>query len=298
MRTAVIISTYNQPQWLRKTLCGYACQTDSRFEVIIADDGSDDATRAVIDSFRDRLSISHVWHKDLGFRKTVILNKAILATTADYLIFTDGDCVPRRDFVETHCRMARSGCYLSAGYFKLTQAVSDAVGESDIASGRLFTTRWLFAAGQPWTYKLLKLSKKMEVQRLMNWVSDSGQRYRPTFNGCNSSAFRTDILRVNGFDERMRYGGLDRELGCRLVNLGIRPIQARYSACVVHLHHERSYKNRTDWDTNLAIRAEVCRMKAAWTEYGIVKGPPQVLVPGFSVKCPRSKRFVEASALG
>jgi GT2 family glycosyltransferase len=285
MKTAVIITTYNQPEWLWKTLYGYAFQSDAHFEIVIADDGSDKTTREVIDSFRDRLSISHVWHEDLGFRKTAILNKAIMATRADYLIFTDGDCVPRADFVEAHRRLAREGCYLSAGYFKLTGEVSQAAGESDIESGRLFEPRWLRALGQPWTYKFLKFTAREEFQWVLNRVSGRAtQRYQPSFNGCNSSAFRFDLLRVNGFDERMRYGGLDRELGCRLVNAGIRPVQARYSACVVHLHHARGYENQEDWDRNLTIRAEVCRTRAMWTEYGIIKGPPQIPVPGFSLK--------------
>ena len=284
MQTAVIISTYNQPEWLRWTLHGYTLQTDAHFEIVIADDGSDEKTQEVIDSFRDRLVISRVWHEDLGFRKTMILNKAIMATHADYLIFTDGDCVPRADFVEAHRRLASQGHYLSAGYFKLTDRVSLAVDEPDITSGHLFNARWLLASGQPWTYKLLKFTRRNEFQWLLNRIAGRyAGTYQPSFNGCNSSAFRQDLLRVNGFDERMRYGGLDRELGCRLVNAGIRPIQARYSACVVHLHHERGYKNQSDWDLNLSIRAEVCRTRATWTEYGIIKGPPQLPATDFTV---------------
>ena len=293
MKTAVIISTYNQPEWLRKTLYGYTCQADARFEVVIADDGSDEATRAVVDAFRDRLSIKHVWHEDLGFRKTTILNKAICATDAEYLIFTDGDCVPRDDFVATHQHMACEGRYLSAGYLKLNMDVSCAVEEDDIASGRLFCSRWLRAAGQPLTYKLLKLTRCTKVQKALNWIACSNQRYRPTFNGCNSSAFREDILRVNGFDQRMRYGGLDRELGCRLVNAGITPIQARYSACVVHLDHARGYKNQADWDANLAIRREVCRTKNAWTEHGIIPGLPSVSESNFWIKRPTEVASVD-----
>lgn len=286
MKTAVIISTYNQPRWLSKTLYGYTIQTDSSFEVVIADDGSDEVTRAVVDAFRDRLAIKHVWHEDRGFRKTAILNQAICATDAKYLIFTDGDCVPRDDFVATHRRLAREGCFLSAGYFKLNGDVSRAVKEADIVSGRLFRSRWLHAAGQPWTYKLLKLTRGTKMQKVLNWIAGSRQRYRPTFNGCNSSAFRRDILRVNGFDQRMRYGGLDRELGCRLVNAGVTPIQARYSACVVHLDHDRGYKNQADWDANLAIRREVCDTGAAWTEHGIIPGPPPVSESSFWIKRP------------
>jgi glycosyltransferase involved in cell wall biosynthesis len=62
----IVISTYNNPAWLEKTLWGYLFQTRPADEIIIADDGSDDRTRTLIDSFRDRLPIKHVWHEDQG----------------------------------------------------------------------------------------------------------------------------------------------------------------------------------------------------------------------------------------
>ncbi len=42
-----------------------------------------------------------------------------LAATGDYLILTDGDCIPRQDFVSQHRAASRPGCFLSGGYFKL-----------------------------------------------------------------------------------------------------------------------------------------------------------------------------------
>ncbi len=111
MRISVIISTYNSPEWLEKVLWGYAAQTDHQFEILIADDGSHDATRRRIDSLRTptQLTIQHVWHEDRGFRKCTILNRAIDAATGDYLIFSDGDCIPRADFIATHRRLAQPG---------------------------------------------------------------------------------------------------------------------------------------------------------------------------------------------
>ena len=95
MTIGVIISTYNNPAWLEKTLWGYLCQDRMADEIIIADDGSGEETRMLIERYKKLLPIKHVWHEDDGFRKTVILNKAIVAATADYLVFTDQDCVPK-----------------------------------------------------------------------------------------------------------------------------------------------------------------------------------------------------------
>ena len=70
---------------------------------------------------------------------------------------------------------------------------------------------------------------------------------RATWNGGNASGWRADVLRVNGFDERMGYGGEDRELGERLVNAGIRGKQVRHRTITVHLDHARPYIQTEAW---------------------------------------------------
>ncbi|HPI70629.1 MAG TPA: glycosyltransferase, partial [Tenuifilaceae bacterium] len=50
---SIIISTYNQPEWLQKVLWGFKCQTLSGFEIVIADDGSDAETKAIINGFKE-----------------------------------------------------------------------------------------------------------------------------------------------------------------------------------------------------------------------------------------------------
>ncbi|MFW6170004.1 MAG: hypothetical protein ACODAD_05900, partial [Planctomycetota bacterium] len=92
---------------------------------------------------------------------------------------------------------------------------------------------------------------------------------RPTFNGHNASVWRRDLVRVNGFDERMLYGGLDRELGERLTNAGIFGKQIRHRAPCVHLHHERGYVTEWSWACNHKIRSETRRHRFTWTPYGI-----------------------------
>ena len=93
-------------------------------EIVIADDGSRNDTKELIDSFRDRLPIKHVWHEDNGFQKSRILNSALIASESEYLIFTDQDCIPREDFIATHEKFAEKGYLLSGGYFKLPMDIS------------------------------------------------------------------------------------------------------------------------------------------------------------------------------
>ena len=92
-----------------------------------------------------------------------------------------------------------------------------------------------------------------------------------TWNGHNASGWKSDIMEANGFDERMQYGGEDRELGERLVNKGLKGVQIRYSAICLHLHHERSYVKKEMIEKNKKIRAKTKRDKITKTPYGIIK---------------------------
>ena len=263
----VIISTYNNPEWLEKTLWGYMFQDRKADEIIIADDGSRAETRLLIEKYQEFLPITHVWHEDKGFRKTTILNKAIETANADYLVFTDQDCVPRQDFLAVHERMAGEGCFLSGGYFKLPMSISKDLQREDIESRRAFRLSWLRAKGLPVNFKCTKLIQCQTFCNLMNAITPT----HATWNGMNSSGWKKDIVKVNGFDERMQYGGEDREMGERLFNLGIHSKQIRYSAIVLHLDHKRPYVNDEAWKTNDAIRKETKSKQLVWTPYGILK---------------------------
>ncbi|MBP8303439.1 MAG: glycosyltransferase family 2 protein [Phycisphaerae bacterium] len=271
-RISIILTTYNQPEWLGKVLRGYEVQTFKGFEVILADDGSGPETRALADAFRGRgpLAIRHVWQPHDGFRKCRILNQAIMASETDYLLFSDGDCVPRNDFVEVHVRNARRGRFLSGGYVKLTTPASEAITEEDVRAQRPFDVAWLRRHGQPWSLKLAKLTRSRPLARVLNALTTTGA----TWNGHNASTWKEDLVRVNGYNEDMPYGGLDRELGERLVNAGVKGLQIRYSAVCVHLDHPRPYKDPEILARNRAVREAVRRDHVTRTPNGIVKDLP------------------------
>jgi glycosyltransferase involved in cell wall biosynthesis len=264
----VVITTYNAPRWLEKVLSGFEVQSFSPFRLIVADDGSTDDTRAVVKRFQAKgLRIDHVWQEDDGLRKCRILNKAIASTDCDYLIFTDGDCIPAPDFVATHQRLAQPGYFLSGGYIKLTTPVSELITDEDIGAGRIFDPQWLVAHGQPNNHKLWKLSPSQFKRRLLNFVTPAAA----SWNGMNSSTWTRDLLAVNGFNEDMQYGGLDRELGERLWNYGHQSKQIRFSTVCLHLDHARGYSKPEIWAKNRAIRQSVKQTRRFWAENGITK---------------------------
>lgn len=269
----VVITTYNAPLWLAKVLTGYENQSARNFRVLIADDGSGDETQQVIAHFRQRgiLAIDHYWQEDHGFRKCQILNKAIVATECDYLIFTDGDCIPEPGFIATHQQLARPGTFLSGGYIKLTMPVSEKISAEDIRSGVIFDADWLVSHGQPKNHKLWKLSPSPWKKRLLNALTPAAA----SWNGMNSSTWTADLRAVNGFNEDMQYGGLDRELGERLWNYGHQSRQMRYSAVCLHLDHARGYSKPEIWQKNRAIRQAVKKTKRYWAQNGIDKIDPK-----------------------
>jgi glycosyltransferase involved in cell wall biosynthesis len=269
MKLSVIITTYDSEEWLRKVLIGYTVQTETDFEVVIADDGSSVQTKKIIDSFSTifKHPIVHVWHEDKGFRKSEILNKAILQSNSDYLLFTDGDCVPRKDFVQKHLNHKEKGYFLSGGNFKLSMTISKAISNSDILDQSCFSYRWLLNNGLNFSFKIPKLTKNKFLAVFLNWVTTT----KSTFNGHNASVFKADLLAINGFNEDMHYGGLDREIGERLFNFGILSKQIRYHAICVHLDHERKYADKSKILNNLAIRNFNKKNNITWISNGIKK---------------------------
>ncbi len=274
----VVLSTYNQPAWLELALDGYALQSERDFELIVADDGSGRETAAVVDAFRRRsgLPVLHQWQEDRGFRKCRALNRAIAASRGEYLIFSDGDCVPPPDFVATHLWHARSGRFLSGSYYKLAASVSARIARSG-PDPEPPSIRNLLALGCAPGLALLKAAALPPV---LEWALDRVAAIkRITWNGHNSSAWKRDLVRVNGFDERMGYWGEDRELGLRLRHAGVRPLQLRHRCCCLHLHHERPYRDPALQTRNRELLREVVSHRRSWTLHGLAPGPPRPQIP-------------------
>lgn len=278
-RLSIILSTYRSPDALELVLWGYSVQTDPGFEIVVADDGSGPETAARIDDVRERtgLEIAHVRHEDEGFRKCRILNRAIERASGDYVVISDGDCIPRADFVAVHRALARPGRFLSGGRSLLSPAASRAVTREDVVTGALFRPERVRA-------DVPRAGDRRKLAPRGAWL-DRWTPTRATWNGHNASTWRADLVAVNGFDERLGYGGEDRELGERLRNAGLRPIQVRHRAALLHLDHERGYVDLEVWRRNDALRRRTRGVPRAlsrlegfvggptWTEHGIRPGP-------------------------
>ena len=225
-KISLIVSTYNRPEALAKVFAGLRRQTVLPGEIIVADDGSNEPTHRLIAEWRRRLDlpVQHVWHEDLGFRKTTILNRATAVAGGEYVVFLDGDCVPHRRFIEDHAALAERGYWV--------QGRRCFIKEKWVAAfepGQIGAWWWLLTGRLTGRFKAFRLPRRIERRNMT----------RRGIIGCNMGFWRDDLLAVNGLDEEYTGWGIgeDSDLGVRLYHLG-RPRKLVYGRAVVyHLNH-------------------------------------------------------------
>jgi glycosyltransferase involved in cell wall biosynthesis len=228
----LIINTYESPLALGKVLAALDAQRVPANEIVIADDGSGDSTKEVIGRAIQHLNlpIQHCRQDNQGFRRAVILNKAVAMATGDYLIFLDGDCVPARDFIGDHASLAERGFWV--------QGRRAFVDESRVSTFTP-TTRCI------WTLILSgKLTGLPKAIRLPYPIVNRGTQQRGIL-GCNLGIWRDDLVAVNGYDETfVGWGREDADLANRLYHLG-RPRKFVYGRAILyHLNHPIASRNR------------------------------------------------------
>jgi glycosyltransferase involved in cell wall biosynthesis len=268
IKTSIIISFYNKIEYLKLVLAGFETQTEKFFEIIIADDGSNhqilDEVQKIISSYPFR--IKHVWHEDKGFRKNKILNKAILASESDYLIFIDGDCVPHSHFVEGHLSNAEKNKILTGRRVNLSEKITAQLNVKKIKEQFLEKNFYkLIIDGI--SGESVDVEKGIFIQnkillKLLN-------RKERGLLGCNFSLFKQDILDINGFDERYEAPsiGEDSDIQFRLELTGKKIKSLNHIAIQYHLYH----KLQERLQKNLDLFEEIKRNRIYFTPFGLKK---------------------------
>lgn len=237
-RVSAIINTYNQPRLLDLALHGWARQTLRDWELVIADDGSKPETAALIDRHRERFPVPliHVWQPDVGLTRARAVNRAVLRSDGDVLVFSDGDCIVPPDHLERYLATVRPGTFAVGGHVRLDEATSRTITPEAIARGDV---ERLISARDRAGLWVRHLSSLMHIA--------TRKRRRPRMFGLNFAAARDSLFRVNGFDGTFVNSGKDdSDLRNRFVIGGIRPISLWHRSIVVHLWHPTS-KGRGLW---------------------------------------------------
>jgi len=100
-----VIPVYNRQVNIGLVLKALTLQTDQDFEVIIADDGSEDRTRDIVLSYADTLSLKYYWHKHAGYRVSLNRNQGsrLRRATCTHIWYIDSDVMLNRGAV-AHAR--------------------------------------------------------------------------------------------------------------------------------------------------------------------------------------------------
>ena len=247
------ISTYNRPAALDRVLSACMRQSDQDFEIVVADDGSTEATRDLVRDYRKRstVPISHVWHPDDGFRLAEIRNKAIAQARGDYLIFLDGDCMPQRNFVAMHRALARPGAMLTGSRILLSERLTRRIESERLELSAFTAPSWIAARLRGDINKCLPLllsSAALPGRRVDGFVWKS-------IKGCNMAAWTRDVVAVDGFDNSFTsWGHEDADFVARLHNAGIGRNKGFFATEVLHLWHREQPRDRESVNYQKVIR--------------------------------------------
>jgi len=262
---SIIVTTYDRVDALDAVLRSLARQTDRRFEVIVADDGSGPDTAALIEQWKPRIGVtlSHVWHEHHDFRAAEIRNRAIRDSHGDYCVFLDGDCLARPDFVATHRQLAERGWFVTGNRALLTQALTDTVLRRRIEVETWGTANWIaqrFKGGLNRLAPVLRLP--LGPLRKLRPLAWEGAR------SCNLAVWRSDLERVDGFDASFSgWGKEDSDLLVRLLHAGVRRKDGLCATGVLHLWHPNA--DRSQLAANEQRLAHVIESRRVRAERGI-----------------------------
>ncbi len=246
-KISVIVTTYNWPLALSAVLRALVAQkTSCDFEVIIADDGSTAETAACIALFKQQstLAITHVWQPDQGFRVAAIRNKAIHTATGDYIIFVDGDCIPRENFIQRHYLLAETNTFVAGNRILLSKALTQRALNQAVALHQWSIWDWCKARVQGYCNRVLPLLS------LPAWAHFKSARRWKGAKGCNLAVWKADLCTVNGWEETfVGWGYEDSDLVARLLKCGLKNKSGRFYVPVIHVWHPENDRTReqTNW---------------------------------------------------
>jgi glycosyltransferase involved in cell wall biosynthesis len=239
---SVIVTTYKREDALAAVLRSLLRQTDSDFEVIVADDGSGPETAALIDVWKTQVGhrVAQVWHEDRGFRAAEIRNRAVLEARGSYCVFLDGDCIVRPDFIAAHRRLAEPGWFVSGNRVLLTAEETLRVLREHDEPERWSFPRWIAGRLAGRVNRVAALMR-LPLGPLRKLRAKAWQGAR----SCNLAIWRSDLARVDGFDaDYAGWGKEDSDIIVRLLHAGVRRKDGNFAVGVIHLWHPEADRER------------------------------------------------------
>lgn len=232
MKCSLIITTYNWPEALDLVLKSVLNQNDMPSEIIIADDGSKELTKLMIEEYKAKFTIPlvHVWQEDNGFQRSKILNKAILKANFDYIIQVDGDVILNKNFIKDHLKFAKSNQYIFGNRVNIKEKKLKELFEYKNIKINFLSTN---------------ISKRIRAIRVpfFNYFISQNSIVSKKIRGCNMSYWKNDVLKINGYNEDfIGWGGEDYEFSNRLHKSGVLGKRIKHAAIIYHIYHKEASK--------------------------------------------------------
>lgn len=252
----ILVSTYNWPGALELVFLSILQQTRMPDEIVIADDGSRQETIDLIEKYKGifKIPVKHAWHEDKGFRKSLVLNKAVKLAESDYIIEIDGDIILDRRFVADHIREAAKGFFVQGSRAMINEEkTNELITNKDVRLTPL--SKGLYTRFN--SYRIPAFAKFYDTKPL------------DPFNvkGCNLAFWREDYIRVNGYYNNFEgWGWEDYEFAARLINSGIHKKRIKMVAIMYHLYHKQT--SRANYFPNEVIYRRTVDQKLTYADSG------------------------------
>jgi glycosyltransferase involved in cell wall biosynthesis len=257
MRISLIVATYNRADALLLVLQSIANQKLQPDEVIIADDGSNEATKNLLLNFKKKsnFNIIHSFQEDRGFRAAESRNKAIALASFDYIVLIDGDMVLHPKFLYDHANNAKAGFFIQGSRVLLTKKKTSEVINTHHKNFSFFSVGLMNRLN---ALHSIFLSQIFSIKR--NDLKG--------IKTCNMSFYKKDFLSINGFNnDFIGWGREDSDFASRLINIGIKRRTLKFNAIQYHLWHKKN--NRKSLAINDEILQKTIDNKLTWCDNGI-----------------------------
>ncbi len=256
-RISIIITTFNWVEALELSILSVFKQTIPPYEIIIADDGSDDDTTQLVNRLKQQspIPIVHSRQRNKGFRLARSRNRALAISRGDYIILIDGDIVTEKHFIEDHIEAARKNCFIQGSRVLLNEQATIAAFKNKELRPCL-------------TDKNLKNRKNCLRCTFLSKLCSRPVKYLAGVKTCNFAFWREHAELVNGFNENfIGWGREDSEFTARMLHNGIRRRNLKFKAVVFHLYHK--INSRKYLAENDKILANTLNKRLTWCENGL-----------------------------
>ena len=257
MKTSLIITTFNWKEALELSVLSVMKQSRLPSEIIIADDGSGDETRALITRLQktSTIPIIHSWQKNKGFRLSRSRNKALSIAKGDYIILIDGDIIIEEHFIADHMEAAMEGYFIQG-----SRVLLNANSTRHALENKCLT----LCITDPGVENRKNCIRSSFLSRLFSFTT----RRLTGIKTCNFAFWRKHAETVNGFNEDfVGWGREDSEFSARMLNYGIKRKNLKFKAVTYHLHHK--INSRKAIQTNDRILKNTLKNHLAWCENGL-----------------------------